>query len=309
MSSNYQQIFAIDDQNNLWFWAKSSDIDICFPKADGEDDCLATRHSDKPNLFKWFKDKNLKVLDVRTGLNMAVISTQDSNGKREFYGLGQQMNDYNVNYETIFVNRFNQGTKALYGTCIHVYTEITPEKVADYALTKNVIAFIMKGETKKPVSIVPSKPDATGLIHFFKQGEKWEFVTEDEYEAKKNEIPQLSFASRHPIADFSQKTFADLNELQSGLEFEGEGEPTYYSRYTSGNSEDEKAKEVSATEKEALEGGQTFDLDPVIFIRSARPLKKACEGLPTLKLSDYFQHPSDKEEGLEFAILKSNITE
>ena len=76
-----------------------------------------------------------------------------------------------------------------------------------------------------------------------------------------------------------------------------------------GASEEEKAKDVRASEKEALEGGQVFDLDPVIFIRSAKPLKNGCEGLPVIKLSDFFKHPSEREEGLEFAIQKTKISE
>ena len=55
-------------------------------------------------------------------------------------------------------------------------------------------------------SIIPDKPEATGLIHFYENGGVWKFLSEEEYEAKKGELPALSFASRHPIEDFSGKS-------------------------------------------------------------------------------------------------------
>jgi len=65
------------------------------------------------------------------------------------------------------------------------------------------------------VSIVPDKPDATGLTHFFKKDGNWAFVTDDEYDEKKVDLPDLCFATRHPISNLSDKSFADLPALQS----------------------------------------------------------------------------------------------
>ena len=65
------------------------------------------------------------------------------------------------------------------------------------------------------MSIVPSKPDAAGLIHFYKKEGVWEFITAEEYEEKKAELPALSFATRHSISDLNSKIFPDLVALES----------------------------------------------------------------------------------------------
>lgn len=64
-------------------------------------------------------------------------------------------------------------------------------------------------------------------------------MTEEELEAKKAELPKLSYATRHAIQDFNDKVFADLEALESNLAFADEGEPTYYAKYTLGVAEDE----------------------------------------------------------------------
>lgn len=93
---------------------------------------------------------------------------------------------------------------------------------------------MLKDPTKKPVSIIPEKPEAQGLIHFYKKDDAWHFVAEDEYEAKKDSLPQVCFATRSPIDNFSGKSWPDLNRLVRNLSPEAEGEPTYYAKYTFG---------------------------------------------------------------------------
>jgi len=100
------------------------------------------------------------------------------------------------------------------------------------------------------VSIVPEKPDASGLIHFYKKEGAWAFVTAEEYEEKKGDLPTLSFATRHSIENFSSKTFADLAALESQLTFSAEADaaPEYYSKYTISD-DDTEVRNVTATEK------------------------------------------------------------
>ena len=80
-------------------------------------------------------------------------------------------------------------------------------------MTYHSVAYLLKGDNKKQVSIVPDKPEAKGLIHFFKKDGSWNFVTEEEYEEKKGDLPRLCFATRTPIASFSDKTFPDLDAV------------------------------------------------------------------------------------------------
>jgi hypothetical protein len=113
-------------------------------------------------------------------------------------------------------------------------------------------------------------------------------VTEDELEAKKADLPKLTFATRHPIRDFNTKEFADLDALQSNIAYADEGEPTYYSKYTLGTSEDESVQKVTATEQMALGGSEVYDMNPIIFIRASTPIINEHDALPQIKLTDFF---------------------
>ena len=83
--------------------------------------------------------------------------------------------------------------------------------------------------TDEQESINPDKPQEKGLVHFYqvvteqtgedgKPVKEWRFVSPSEYEAKKNEIPELCYASRHPINWLIEKI------KNNGLVFEEEVE-------------------------------------------------------------------------------------
>ena len=68
----------------------------------------------------------------------------------------------------------------------------------------------------------PENPEATGLMHFYrvdhptkildgKKAKMWKFVTAEQYEERKDELPDLCFATRHPIKALAQcaKNIAD----------------------------------------------------------------------------------------------------
>ena len=48
----------------------------------------------------------------------------------------------------------------MYGSCIYLITDVEADKVSDYAVTYDAVAYLLKGDEKKLVSIVPDKPDA-----------------------------------------------------------------------------------------------------------------------------------------------------
>jgi len=118
----------------------------------------------------------------------------------------------------------------------------------------------------------------------------WNFVTADEYEKNKDTLPRLSFATRHPIKDFSSKNLADLSALDHQLSFSVQEDtaPEYYCKYTV-SEEDNEIKFVTATEKQALEGGCVQDMNPIIYIRSSKPAENARDVIPLIKLTDFFE--------------------
>mmetsp|Transcript_37855 Transcript_37855/g.49741 ORF Transcript_37855/g.49741 Transcript_37855/m.49741 type:complete len:82 (-) Transcript_37855:2200-2445(-) len=73
--------------------------------------------------------------------------------------------------ENCFPDRFGPGAKAVYKECVFLITDVDADSVASFACTYDAAFYLMADKTKKPVSIIPDKPEATGLIHFYKEGE------------------------------------------------------------------------------------------------------------------------------------------
>ena len=107
---------------------------------------------------------------------------------------------YPANY-----NIFGENFKLLYGESICKLSNdfFDLGNVQHFSCGRTTISFIKgKPEEKQKPSIIPGKPNERGLIHFYKQDNKWNFLTQDEYEKKKATLPLLSFACRHPIVGF-----------------------------------------------------------------------------------------------------------
>ena len=68
----------------------------------------------------------------------------------------------------------------MYGETIYQIIDVDAEKVVDFACSYSAVAYLIGGDNKKPASFIPDKPDATGLIHFYKKEGSWNFVTEEE---------------------------------------------------------------------------------------------------------------------------------
>jgi len=80
--------------------------------------------------------------------------------------------------------------------------------VAGFAMGLFCSFFAMKAEEEstKVDSIDPDNPQATGLIHFFQNAAKeWKFVTQDQYDAQKDSLPEVCFATRHPMKSFLER--------------------------------------------------------------------------------------------------------
>jgi hypothetical protein len=154
----------------------------------------------------------MKVLDVRCTYSEWIAKVQQQDGEIAFYAVADGINKASFSGDTI---------TPVKGNYIGKFEGFKANKVVDFAVGKDSAFFIIGGEKPIVQSIIPEKPEATGLIHFYKkQGvEDWSFMTEEEYKTKKDELPPLSFATRHPIADFKDKDFPDLEALTEQVAF------------------------------------------------------------------------------------------
>ena len=147
-------------------------------------------------------------------------------------------------------------------------------------------------------SINPNKPEATGLIHFYQSEDgKWNFVSEEDYQSQKSQLPDICFATRHPIKNFETKSFPNLKDLSKNLQQAESHDavdsengssiqsdaPLYYSSTTI-NSENQR---VFATEAQVL--SEVWSVNPLIFYRVKRAFKgQLTEKLPVLEQADFF---------------------
>jgi len=61
----------------------------------------------------------------------------------------------------------------------------------------------MQKKTEMKPSVMPNEPNNRDLVHFYKKGQEWFFVSQEKYTIERDNIPLICFATRHPIKDFS----------------------------------------------------------------------------------------------------------
>lgn len=60
---------------------------------------------------------------------------------------------------------------------------------------------------------LPEGKKAKGLLHLYKQNGEWKYVTEEDYEEKKAELPDLCFAIKCPIENLTSLDWPDLEAI------------------------------------------------------------------------------------------------
>ena len=295
---------AIDDEQRLWLWDYNESVSAMMPESA---ECFENGESAAPNHFKWFTERKIKVLDIEGGHSFVIALTEDADGKREFYGLGTKLREKHDGEQNVFPDRFGPNAKAVYKNSVFLLTDVDADSVASFACTYDAVFFVMKDNAKQPVSIIPSKPEATGLIHFYKEGDEWRFVEEGEYEEKKGDLPPICFATRSPIANFGERQFMDLEQLAASAPLEAEGEPTYYSKFVARADPGEVPQSVTASEAQALAGNQPHELNPVIYVRTKTPAPTLLERMDTIALDAFFEL-REGEHALGFSFFRSSLS-
>ena len=153
----------------------------------------------KPIKIKWFSEQNLKVLDVEAGRDTALVKTEDKDGKIIFYGLCRDEEslqkiggaDRTEKAHQHYINKLN----------------VDGDRVEDFAMSMYGSFLLIRPKEQITTSIDPDHPEESGLIHFYKdvQDQSWKFLTPTDYDKKKNELPAVCFATRHPMLSFLER--------------------------------------------------------------------------------------------------------
>ena len=226
ISNQQQTAFGVDNQGRLWTWGYS-----IYGQTEEEDRNFMYEgeySNTKPMLVKWFRDQTIKVLDVKSGDHNAIIKAEDKDGNIVFYGMSRTAE---------YLKRVG-GTARLKEEYKHYIQklEVQGDRVQDFAVGKEAAYLLMAADKQEIKSIDPDHPESKGLIHFYQTpeeaegGKKWKFLTSEEYEAQKDTLPDVCFATRHPInsllervkrerannateEDRSDTSFPDLNTI------------------------------------------------------------------------------------------------
>lgn len=88
--------------------------------------------------------------------------------------------------------------------------EIDGDRVEDFAVGRSCVYLLMAADKQENASIDPDHPEEKDLIHFYQKttesGDKiWKFMTKADYEQQKNDLPDVCFATRHPIKQLLER--------------------------------------------------------------------------------------------------------
>jgi E3 ubiquitin-protein ligase HERC2 len=137
---------------------------------------------------------------------------------------------------------------------------------------------------------VTKKSPIQGTMHFWKEGDKWIYVSEEGYRQLETEervsIPAISFVTKTHIKDIPSKEWPTLDEKEFLVEENKDGsEPIYAAHNTNG---EDKIIPVPKSNQENIFAPEEHDVHPLIFYRFSRPLKDKVS-LPSLNLDNFFE--------------------
>lgn len=139
-----------------------------------------------------------------------------------------------------------------------------------------------------------------GVLHFYKDPKgKFVMIPPSGYEKEKHTLPDVCYAIKYPIKNIDKKEFPDLSPLNALLE-ETKDEvvhkgitdsltskeivgPRYF-----GRPPPSKGSNTFNYSEESLFKVKDVDIDPIIFIRLARPVDKSID-LPKLDPNNFYE--------------------
>ena len=213
-ATGYRNAFALDTDGNIWIWGYKFAYDDYYGEREEEDPDLFPSFKDNwtPCKVEWFEKNGIRVLDIAAAEYFCLLKAVDRQGSMAFYGFMHP--DYH--YEAS--RTFGTGYKVIIKKTLYRLDHISAQNVLSFDCGKYMMNFVNK-PMEKAISIIPGRETSSGLTHAFKDGQKWKFIAEDEYEERKGELPGLSFAIQYPFTNFEQKALSlpDLTDLLSKI--------------------------------------------------------------------------------------------
>jgi hypothetical protein len=153
----------------------------------------------------------MKVKKICQGNFQSLVLFEDDKGNDVLYSVGTKA-DGEYHMLGVPSGETNDTTKPFREIVSYKGREIV-DFIAHKYSTLLILGGAKKFDINRSVHHLPGDKSATGLIHFYKKGDEWVFLSEDEYKEKKNEIPDICFATKYPIDDIPSKEWPDLVAL------------------------------------------------------------------------------------------------
>ena len=194
----------------MWIWGYKFAYDDYYAEENdnNEEDMYKYKDAWTPAKMDWFEKNGYRVLDFSVGDIFFVCKVVNKTGEESV--LGVMHPDYNYQKDRLFGNHKTELLKR----SVYRLDNINADQLKSFSCGTYMMMFCNKLE-EKCETIIPGREEPSGLTHAYRVGNHWEYLAEDEYEAKKDQLPGLSIAVRAPMSGFEQKSLAltDLNEL------------------------------------------------------------------------------------------------
>ena len=277
-SSAQFSFYGVDQNDDLWIWGQ-------LPYMKDDTVVAKTREEDEstPQILKWFKDRDLKVREVKNskGVTLLRMYKQSQPNEDIFYCIprhyeqktgesakSQAMEeaqwkdmcgratwsdqDDNFKESIVKMNIKPQGQ------------ELGSRRVLDLGMTDLCSFAILEPEADDAEDTIDS------LYYYYKSAAgNWEF-TKDKNDAN---LPAIHFFTRYRLVDSQERDLEPTKQLDAALEkltalgLDNGGDQIYnYAHFVHQDKKD-KPKQIKATDAELESGGQSWDMNPIIFYR------------------------------------------
>lgn len=196
---------AIDQNGDVWAWGSNLQYRCGFPQEINEGVYSPTK-------VTFFSEKNFKALKVSVGFDHSLVLVEDANKKQKLFSVGKEDTNFKHLGTTQQIAAESVAREIIY---------FSDFKIVDFAASHKFSTVVVGGDSSFEDSLykheLPSGEKASGLVHFYKQGDKWTFLSESQYDAavKSNSVPDVCFAIKTPITNWESalKALPDLSSL------------------------------------------------------------------------------------------------
>ena len=190
----------MDTEGGLWVWGRKLEAyydEYYDEEAPETDPDLIPDYKNPwtPCKVAWFAKRGQRVLDISSNGSGAMVRTVDRQGKHALYGVCHPYNDYYMR------SMCGSDPEKCVDKVIYKCVALDASKLHSFASGTYMTMCLYK-PLEKVASIIPGRTEPSGLTHAYKDGRTWKYIAEDEYAARKGELPSLSYAIQYPFARF-----------------------------------------------------------------------------------------------------------